>query len=75
MTAKSKIVPSKKLTVPRLELMSFLLLSCLVLSIKKALSVEVNITKVVCWSDSKVALWGIKSVDKKWKVWLENRLS
>ena len=63
-TAKSKIVPSKKLTIPRLELMSFLLLSCLVLSIKKALSVEVNITKVVCWSDSKVALWWIKSVDK-----------
>ena len=72
MTAKSKIVPSKKLTV---QLMSCLLLSFLVLLVKKALIVEVNITKVVCWSDSKIALWWIKSVNKKWKVWVENRLS
>ena len=74
-TAKLKIVPCKKLTVPRLERMSCLLLSRLVVSVKKALSVEVNITQVVCWSDSKVALWWIKSVNKKWKVWVENRLS
>ena len=55
-TAKLKIVPSKDLTVPRLELMSCLSLSRLVVSVKKALSVEVNITQVVCWSNSKVAL-------------------
>ena len=63
--AKSKIVPSKKLTVPRLELMSYLLLSRLIVSVKKALSVKVNIAKFVCSSDSKVALWWIKSVNKK----------
>ena len=55
-TAKLKIVPSKELTVPRLELMSCLSLSRLVVSVKKALSAEVNITQVVCWSNSKVAL-------------------
>ena len=55
--------------------MSCLLLSRLIVSVKKALSVEVNITKVVCWSNSKIALWRIKSVNKKWKVWVENRLS
>ena len=75
MTAKSKIVPSKKLTVPRLELMSCLLLLRLIVSVIQALSVEVNITKVVCWSGSKVALWWIKSVNIKWKVWVENMLS
>ena len=75
MTPKSKIVPSKKLTIPMLELMSCLLLPLLMMSVKKALSVEVNITKVACWSESKVALWWIKSVNKKWKVWFENRLS
>ena len=74
-TAKSKIVTSKKLKVPKLELMSCLLLSRLIVSVKKALSVEVNITKVVSWSDSKVALWWIKSVNKKLKLWVENTLS
>ena len=74
-TAKSKVVPSKKLTVPRLELMSCLLLSRLIMWVKKALSVEVNITKVVSLSDSKIGLWRIKSVNKTWKVWVENRLS
>ena len=43
--------------------------------VKKALPVEVNITKFVCWSDSKVALWWIKSVNKNWKVWVENILT
>ena len=58
-----------------LELMWCLLLSLLIVSVEKALSVEVNITKVVCWSESKVALWWIKSVNKKRKGWFENRLS
>ena len=75
LTAKSKIVPSKKLTVPRLQLVSCFLLSRFLVLVKKALSVEVNNTKFVCWSDSKVALWWIKSVNKNWKVWVENSLS
>ena len=74
-TAKSGIVPSKKLKVPRLELMSYLMLSRLIVSVKKTLPVEVSITNVVCWSDYKVALSWIKSVNKKWKVWVENTLS
>ena len=65
LTAKSKIVPSKKLTVPRLQLMPCFLLSRFLLLVIKTLSVEVNITKFVCWSDSKVAFWWIKSVNKK----------
>ena len=75
LTAKSKKVPSKKLTVPRLQLVSCFLLSRFLVLVKKALSVEVNNTKFVCWSDSKVALWWIKSVNKNWKVWVENSLS
>ena len=75
LTAKSKIVPSKKLTVPRLQLMPCFLLSRFFLLVIKTLSVEVNITKFVCWSDSKVAFWWIKSVNKKWKVWIENSLT
>ena len=62
LTAKSKIVPC-------------FLLSCFFLLVIKTLSVEVNITEFVCWSDSKVPFWWIKSVNKKWKVWVENSLT
>ena len=68
LTAKSKIVPNRKLTVPKLELMSCLLLSRLIVSVRKALSVQVKILNVVSWSDSKVSLYWVKSVTKKWKI-------
>ena len=75
LTVKSKIVPNRNLAVPKLELMSCLLLSRLIVSVRKALSVRVKISNVVSWSDSKVALWWVKSVTKKWKIWIENRVS
>ena len=65
MTAKSKIVPKRKLTVPNLVLMSCLLLSRLIVSVRKALSVQVKIPNVVFWSESKAALYRVKSVTKK----------
>ena len=70
LTAKSKIVPNRKLTVPKLEIMSCLLLSRLIVSVRKALSVQVKISDVVSWSDSKVSLYWVKSVTKKWKIWV-----
>ena len=75
LTAKLKIVPNRKLTVPKLELMSCLLLSRLIVSVRKALSLQVKISDVVSWSDSKVSLYWVKSVTKKWKIWVENRVS
>ena len=38
------------------------------------MSVEVVVSKMVCWTDSLVALWWTKRVDKNWKVWMENRV-
>ena len=54
-------MPNRKLTVPKLELMPCLLLSCLIVSVRKALSVQVKISDVVSWSDSKVSLNWVKS--------------
>ena len=68
-------MPNRKLTVPKLELMSCLLLSRLIVSVRKALSVQVKTLNVVSWSDSKVSLYWVKSVTKKWKIWIENRVS
>ena len=68
-------MPNRKLTVPKLELMSCLLLSRLIVSVRKALSLQVKISDVVSWSDSKVSLYWVKSVTKKWKILVENRVS
>ena len=55
--------------------MSCLLLSRLVVSVRKTLSVQVKISNVVSWADSKVALYWVKSVTKKWNIQVENRVS
>ena len=68
-------MPNRKLNVPKLELMSCLLLSCLIVSVRKALSLQVKISDVASWYDSKVSLYWVKSVTKKWKIWVENRVS
>ena len=72
LTAKSKIVPNKNLSILRIELLSCLLLSKLVTSVKDSLKSEV--CRTFCWSDSQVALWWIKQVSQVWKVWFSNRV-
>ena len=72
-SAKSKLVSNKGLSIPRIELLSCLLLSKLISAVVNAMSVEVAVSKTVCWTDSLVTLWWIKRADKNWKVWVENR--
>ena len=73
-SAKSKAVPNEGLSIPRIELLSCLLLSKLVSTIVNAMSVVVVVSETVCWTDSLVALWWIKRAYKIWKVWVENRV-
>ena len=74
LTAKSKIVPNKNLSIPHIELLSCLLLSKLVTPVKDSLKFEVYICRTFCCYDYKVALWWIKQVNKVWKVWVSNRV-
>ena len=74
-SAESKVVSNKGLSIPRMKLLSCLLLSKLVSTVVNAILVEVVVSKTVCWTDSLVALWWIKRADKMWKVWVENRFS
>ena len=62
LTAKWKIVPNRKLTVLKLELISFSLLSCWIVSVRKALSAQVQISIDVSWADSKIALYWVKPI-------------
>ena len=73
-SAESKVVSNKGLSIPRMKLLSCLLLSKLVSTVVNAILVEVVVSKTVCWTDSLVALWWIKRADKIWKVWVENRV-
>jgi len=73
-SSKTKVAPLKSLTIPRLELLGCVLLTKLIEDINRALLGRVKIDRVVCWTDSKVALYWIKGKEKTWKPWVENRV-
>ena len=72
--AKTKVAPIKKISIPRLELLSCVLLTELMKNICISLKDVVNISKLYYWNDSEVALAWIKGVCKQWKPWVQNRV-
>ena len=40
----------------------------------KAVEVEVKVNKVLCWSDSQIAIWWVCQIEKKWKCWIQKRV-
>ena len=74
-SAKCRLVPSKGLvSIPRLELLSCLLLSEQKKAVFDAISIKTTINEVFCWSDSQITLWWIKQVQKSWKIRVQNRV-
>ena len=61
-------------TIPRLELMAILVLAQLLHSIAVALEPCVTINNIMCWSDSKVALYWLHGKANKQKRFIENRV-
>ena len=70
--SKTKVSPIKQLTIPRLELLSTLLLARLLHSVTQSLSSEIQLSTPHCFTDSKVALFWIKGIDKSWKPFVQN---
>ena len=73
-TSKSRVTPLSKTTIPRLELLSCLILARLMESVKETLSPLVNAKIVKCWTDSITALHWIRGEQKEWKLFVEIRV-
>ena len=56
-SAKSKVVSNKDLSILRIKLLFCPLLSKLISAFVNAMSVEVIVSKTVCWTDLLVVLW------------------
>ena len=54
--SKTRVAPLSQLTIPRLELLSALILSRLITTVEEALKPLVAIEKIYCWTDSTTAL-------------------
>ncbi len=72
--AKTRVAPTKPQTIPRLELLSALLLARLITTISKALEPEITLNQPTCFSDSEVSLYWIKGVAKEWKQFVQRRV-
>lgn len=73
LSAKTRVAPMGGSPIPRLELLSALLLAKLMNNIHSALSPRVSLGDPVCYSDSKVALYWIYGCEQEWKQFVENR--
>ena len=72
---KTGVPPVKEQTIPRLELLSALLLSKLLTSVDQALSLELTLGEPSYFTDSKVSLYWIKGQEKECKPFVQNRVN
>ena len=73
--AKTRVAPISGQTIPRLELLAALLLASLITNVFKALEPEMSLGKSSCFTDSKAVLYWIKSTDKEWRQFVQNRVN
>ncbi|XP_015761461.1 PREDICTED: uncharacterized protein LOC107340610 [Acropora digitifera] len=74
LTSKTRVAPLTKQSIPRLELLSGVILARLASSVKEALHSQVQIDKTYLWLDSKTAIYWIKG-SKEWKQFVQNRVT
>ena len=60
--------------MPRLELLSCVLLSNFLNEVLSIVTKRICVNNICCWSDSEVALFWIKAKERSWRPWVENRI-
>ena len=73
--SKTRVAPLTQQTIPRLELLSSLLLARLMAQVIVALQTVVKVQLGSCFTDSKVALYWIQGEGKEWKQFVHNRVT
>jgi len=73
-SSKSRIAPLGGQTIPRMELLGALILSRLVVKIQEALQDFVEVSEIICLTDSTVALWWIKNTSSIYKQFVQERV-
>ena len=73
--SKTRVSSLNQQTIPRLELLSCLLLAKLISHVLEALATVIDVRIGSCFTDSKVALYWIKGQGKQWKQFVHNRVT
>ncbi len=72
--AKTGVAPLKAQTIPRLELLSAVLLSRLITAVEGGLKFVLPHLEFRCFTDSQVALFWIQGTEKEWRPFVQNRV-
>ena len=70
--SKTRVSPLKTQTIPRLELLSALLLARLMKTVMESLSTKLTLQAPRCFTDSQISLCWIRGTDKDWKPFVQN---
>ena len=72
--SKTHVAPVDQQSVPRLELLSAVLLTRLIITVEKAFKTILRIDKRLCWSDSTTALQWIKNEERELESFVQKRV-